>query len=240
MLVMLSGCTCRRDAPTPGPLDSAPSAVDYELTLHRTALVAFGSSTPLPVSEEFNEEVPAARPTLERAAGLRPNLPLRMKVSRDVPYGQLTRLMQAALAFRVVQWELSWDDANGAPAKITLRGPGPTPRGSCWARAWVGPDARVVAGIDLGADAAAPMTGVLVNAKDGQLRAAAVVDIIRRMDARCKAGDIRIYSQASARSGPALDLARAFAEASPKPHVGDVVLAVPSIGPLDSNDEIAP
>lgn len=240
-VLAFAGCTCRRASPPPeSSTDSAPPPVAHELTLQRTALIAFGNTTPLPVSEEFNEEIPEARPALERAAGLRPNQALRMRVARDVPYGQLTRLMQAALAFRVVSWELTFDDASGASQKLTLRGPGPTPRGACWARAWVGPDARVVVGLDVGADTSTGMTGVLVNPRDGQPRGDKVVEVARRMDARCKGGDLRLYSQPTARSGPVLDVARAYVTASPPPHLGDLVLAVPSIGPLDSNDEIAP
>ncbi len=240
-LVAFAGCTCRRDAPSgTGSTDSGPAAPAHELTLQRTALIAFGNTTPLPVSEEFNEEVPAVRPALERAAGLRPNQALRMRVARDVPYGQLTRLMQAALAFRVVSWELTFDDPNGTPQLVTLRGPGPTPRGACWARAWVGPDARVVVGLDVGADTSTGMTGVLVQPRDGQPRGDKVVEVVRRMDARCKTGEVRLYSQPTARTGPVLDVARALATTAPPPHVGEPVLAVPSIGNLDSTDEIAP
>lgn len=239
-VVVLAGCTCRRDPPGGAqPTDSAEAAA-HDLTLQRTALIAFGNTTPLPVSEEFNEEVPAVRPALERAAGVRPNAPLRMRVARDVPYGQVTRLMQAALAFRVVQWELSWDDYNGSSQKLTLRGPGPAPRGSCWARAWVGPDARVVVGIDVGSDTSTGMTGVVVNPRDGLPRGDPIVEVVRRMDARCKGGDMRLYSQPTARVGPLLDVARAFSTASPRPSVADIVLAVPSIGHLDSAEEIAP
>lgn len=246
ILFAFAGCTCRREARPEAtktdPVVAKDVAVEeVDLTLQRTALIAFGNATPLPVSEEFNEEVPQLRPPLERAAGARPNQPLRMRVARDVPYGQLTRLMQAALAFRVVQWELHTlptDDANGVIRKVNARAPGPTPRGNCWARAWVGPDARVVIGLDLGGDSATGMTGVLVNPRDGNVVADSVMNVLRRIDARCKSGETRLYSQPTARSGPLLDLATAFSTASP-PHLAEIVFSVPSIGHLDNVDELA-
>ena len=61
----------------------------------------------------------------------------------------------------------------------------------------------------------------------------------RRYAAACKAGEVRLYSQPTARAGPVLDLARAFSTASPPPHLLDVLLAVPSIGHLDSVNELA-
>jgi hypothetical protein len=239
--ILLAGCTCRREQ---AALDAAPAAdvaVDefvHELSLQRTALIAFGNTTPLPVSEEFNEEVPALRPPLERASGQRPNQPLRMRVARDVPYGQLTRLMQAALGFRVMSWELSFEDAAGVLRKVMVRPPGPTPRGTCWARAWVGPDARVVIGLDLGADTGTGMTGVLVNPTADRVSIDKVLAQARRVDARCKNGEIRLYSQPTARVGPPLDLAFGFSTANPAPHLNEVVLAVPSIGHLDNPDEL--
>ena len=96
LVVALSGCTCRREQPSPvSTPDTAPSDLAHDLELQRIALLAFGNSIPLPVSEEFNEEVPQVRPALERAAAARPNQPLRLRVARDVPFGQVTRLMQA-------------------------------------------------------------------------------------------------------------------------------------------------
>ena len=239
-VVTIAGCTCRRDAPVVvAPVDTAVDELAHDLTLQRNVLIAFGNATPLPLSDEMTEEVPALRPPLERAATQHPNAPLAMRVARDVPYAQLTRLMQAALAFRVVNWELQSEDASGTVHKVLVRGPGPTPRGTCWARAWVGPDARVLVGLDLGGDSATGMTGVLVNPRDERVQGDKVVDVLRRVDARCKSGEVRLYSQPTARAGPVLDLARAFSTASPPPHLVDVLLAVPSIGHLDSVNELA-
>jgi len=240
--VAISGCTCGKKEPAPtdagAPAASASAAPTFELELKRTTLIAFGNSTPLPVAEDFQEEVPALRPPLERAAAQKPNAPLRMRVARDVPYGQLTRLMQAALGFRVPSWDLWVEDTSGTLQSVHVLPPGPTPRGNCWARAWVGPDARVQLGIDVGADAGA-MHGVLVQPKDGVVNGALATEVLRRMDAHCKEGQVRLYSQAPARVGPVFDLARAIAAASPAPHLAEQLFAVPSIGPLDSADELA-
>lgn len=235
----VAGCTCRSESTSPRDAGaSATPAASHDLALQRATLVAFGNSTPLPLSEEFTEEVPGLRPPLERAAASRGAQPLRVLVARDVPYGQLTRLMQAALQFRVVSWELQSEDALGAIHTVFAHPPSPTPRGSCWARAWVGPDARVLIGLDLGGDSASGMTGVLVNPRDDRPRGDQVVSVVRRLDARCKAGDVRLYSQPTARSGPVLDLARAFSTASPAAHLSKLTLAVPSIGHLDNVDEL--
>jgi hypothetical protein len=241
--VAVSGCTCGRAAPV--ALDAAPavpaSAVEppkFDLDLQRTALIAFGNTTPLPVSEEFTEEVPALRPPLERASQQRPNAPLRLRVARDVPYGQLTRMMQSALAFRVVAWEVFFEH-GGQLQRVQLLAPGPIPRGNCWARAWVGPDARVQLGVDVEGKPGEGMRGVLVLAKDGEPNGALAATVLRRMDARCKDGQVRLYSQATARSGPTLALARALATATPAVHLAELVLAVPSIGAQDTPDELA-
>ena len=143
-VVLSSGCTCgsktqpaQSDAP---PAPAAEAGPTFDLELQRTALLAFGNTTALPVSEEFNEDVPGLRPPLERAAKQRPNAELRMKVAREVPFGQLTRLMQTALAFRVPSWELWVDGPTGGLRSVHVLPPGPVPRGNCWAPAWVGPD----------------------------------------------------------------------------------------------------
>lgn len=244
LVVAVSGCTCgRKDAgptaaPAPSASSSAPAPPSFDLELHRTALTAFGNTTPLPVSEEFQEEVPALRPPLERATAQKPNAPLRLRVHRDVPYGQLTRLMQTALAFRVTGWELLVEDASGALQSVHVLPPGPMPRGNCWARAWVGPDVRVQLGIDVDADAKAGLHGVLVPPKDGNVNAVTAADVLRRMDARCKEGQLRLYSQPTARVGPVFDLARGLDLATPAPHVAEHLFAVPSIGALDAADEL--
>lgn len=243
LVLLSSGCTCgsktqpAQDAapPTTTAADAGPT---FDLELQRNALLAFGNTTPLPVSEEFNEEVPALHPPLERAAKQRPNAELKMKVAREVPYGQLTRLMQTALAFRVPSWELWVEAPTGGLRSVHVLPPGPLPRGNCWARGWVGPDGRVQLGIDIDADAKAGMHGVLVSAKDGQVNGAETAKVLARMDARCEKGQIRLYSQATARVGPVVDLAHALASQSPPPHLAEQLLAVPSVGALDQVDEL--
>ncbi len=247
----LAGCRCNGGRSEPeGPSSTAPSGSasgsadgafpEHDLHLLRTAVVAYGNTTPLPVSEEFSEDVPALRPPLERATSMRPNAPLRLRVARDVNYGQLTRLMQAALAFRVIDWDLITEDATGKPRVARVKGPGPLPRGNCFARAWVGPDARVQIGIDPQEVGGSPvgMKGIVVHAHHGAVAAQKVVDVVRRVDARCPAGQVRLYSQPTARFGPVFDLALGLLDANPRPHLSELTLAVPSIGPLDSPSEV--
>lgn len=244
--VAISGCTCGKQAPSStGPAPSAsvaPSASaeapKFDLELQRNALIAFGNSTPLPVSEEFQEPVAALDPPLERASKQQPNAPLRMRVARDVPVGQLTRMMQVALAYRVPAWDLFFEGPHGGLQSVHVLPPGPTPRGNCWARAWVGPDARVQTGIDVAGEVGAGMHGVLVNAKDGLVNGTLVVDVVRRMDARCKEGQLRLYSQPTARVGSLFDAAHAVATANPAVHLAELLVAVPSVGALDTPDEL--
>lgn len=246
--VSSTGCRCNGPSPsgdpTPAPAPStsgtAGSFPEHDLHLLRTAIVAYGNTTPLPVSEEFSEPVEALRPPLERATSMRPNAPLRLRVARDVNYGQLTRLMQAALAYRVIEWDVIAEDASGKPRVVRVKGPGPLPRGNCFARAWVGPDARVQLGIDPQAVDGSPvgMTGVIVNPKQGAVVVDKVVDVVRRLDARCATGQVRLYSQPTARFGPVFDLAVGLDDASPRPHLSELMLAVPSLGPLDSPSEV--
>ncbi len=243
LVTAISGCTCRHEQATSTPdaaADTTPTnELVHDLELRRTALIAFGNTTPLPVSEDFTEDVPQVRPALDRAAAQRPNQPLRIRVTRDVPFAQLTRLMQAALANRVLQWELQIEDITGTVRVVSVKAPSPTPRGECWARAWVGPDARVVIGVDLAADATPNgMTGILVSPKEDRVQGQLVLDAVRRADARCEKGQLRIYSQPSARVGLAFDVAYAFSTAPTKPKINDLVFAVPSVGPLDSVVEV--
>ena len=260
-LVAAGGCTCggahrddpvstssdARTAPSTPSTEGTPNALEWDLHLQRNALVAFGNTTPLPVSSEFQEVVPALNPPLERAAGARKQLPLRIRAERDVPYGQLTRLMQAAIGYRVSEWELIAVGLDGAMQSIAVKGPGGMPRGTCWARAWVGPDQRVLVGFDARTgsfgDAAVPdagdgIAGVLAWQQDGRLGWERVAQIVARLDPVCPEGVARIYAQPTGALGPVFDLLRGFSEYRPAPHVHTLQLAVPSLGPLDSTTEV--
>jgi hypothetical protein len=252
-LPALAGCRCGRTAPdATGETDAAPPSVDapadveVELQLQRKALVAFGNTTPLPVSPEFNEEVPEVRPPLERAASARAGKPVRMRVERDVPFGQVTRLMQAGIAFRIGVWEVWTRGTDGMLRSIEVKTPGPMPRGSCFATAWVGPDDKVQVGIDkamvdpvdAGDAGDSEMVGVIVWPAAGQVGVANVVSVVRRLDARCAEGPFRVYASPTGAFGPAFDLARGMADANPKPHVSTLQLAVPSLGPSDTPVEV--
>jgi hypothetical protein len=242
------GCRCDRSAP-PSTTDDAPMAstdsganVEVELQLLRNALVAFGNTTPLPVSPEFNEEVPELRPPLERAASVRAGQPIRMRVERDVPFGQVTRLMQAGIGYRIGSWTVWTPGTDGKLRSIDVKTPGPPPRGSCYATAWVGPDDKVQVGLDrsmtVPGDAEAEMVGTIVWPVAGHVGVANVVSVVRRLDARCAEGPFRIYASPTGSFGPAFDLARGMADAEPKPHVSTLQLAVPSLGPLDTPGEV--
>ena len=253
-LCCANGCRCSRSDPQPsGDAGSAPgapsagpsAAVEVELHLLRGALVAFGNTTPLPVSAEFNEEVPELRPPLTRAAAARGDKPVRMRVERDVPFGQVTRLMQAAIAYRVGLWEVWTRGEDGVLRSIEIRTPGPLPRGSCYATAWVGPDDKVQVGLDkamtIGADAgdaASEMLGTIVWPVAGKVGVANIATVVRRLDARCAEGPFRVYASPTGQFGPAFDVARGMADTDPKPHVSTLQLAVPSLGPMDTPVEV--
>jgi hypothetical protein len=219
------------------PSASASTAPTFDLFLQRSALIAFGNATPLPVSQEFDEEILAVRPALERAAKAHPDGPLPMRVARDVPYGQLTRITQAAIAYRVTRWELFSEDATGTLRSFAVSAPGALPAGRCFARMWVAGDAVVHVGFDAGGDAAA-LTGVVVRPRDGKVQATKALDVVRRLDSACTEGQLRLYTQPTAPFGALFDLGVAAAAAPPK--VGNAMLGVPSIGPLDTPVEIVP
>jgi hypothetical protein len=246
------GCRCDRSNPqatsdgsTATPGGDATPQIEVELHLFRNALVAFGNTTPLPVSPEFSEEVPELRPPLERAAAARAGKPIRIRVERDVPFGQLTRLMQAGIAFRVGLWEVWARGGDGNVSSLEVMTPGPLPRGSCYATAWVGPDDKVQVGVDKSMtvpegtpDATAEMVGTIVWPVAGHVGVPNVVTVVRRLDARCAEGPFRIYASPTGPFGPAFDLARGMADAIPKPHVSKLQFAVPSLGPFDTPGEV--
>ncbi|MGZ3420871.1 MAG: hypothetical protein ACXVEE_23545 [Polyangiales bacterium] len=238
LVLALSGCTCGRKQETPpAPTPAASAAPTFDLALHHAALVAYGNSTPLPVSAEFGEEIPAVRPALERAAKAHPNAPLPMRVSRDVPFGQLTRIAQAAIVYRVTSWQLFAEDASGTLRSVVISAPGALPSGRCFARIWVSADNAMHVGLDPGGDSAS-MIGVVVRPKDGALQPGKALDVVRRLDSACTEGQLRVYTQPTASFGSVFDLALAAAAAPPK--VGGLMLGVPSIGPLDSPVEVVP
>lgn len=234
----VSGCRCDRntDAPAlPAPSSKAASANTFDLVLHRDALMAFGSSVPLPLSQNLDEEVPEVRPALERAAKAHPNGTLPLRIAREVPYGQLTRLMQAAIAYRVTRWELFAEDRNGALRSFVADAPGALRSDRCFARLWVAGDAVVHVGIDQGNEGGT-MSGVVVRPRDGAVQATKAVDVVRRLDSACTEGQLRLYTQPTARFGGVFDLGLAAAAAPPK--VSSLMMGVPSIGPLDTPVEI--
>ncbi|MEO7093055.1 MAG: hypothetical protein ABI175_07390 [Polyangiales bacterium] len=240
------GCRCNRQEAAQDTAASSTDAraveVEVELHLLRQAVVAFGNTTPLPVSPEFSEEVPELRPPLERAAASRPGQPIRMRVERDVPFGQVTRLMQAGIGHRIGVWQVWTRDAAGTLRSIEVKTPGPLPRGSCYATAWVGPDDKVQVGLDKAmtgpGDAEAEMVGTIIWPVAGKVGVDNIVTVVRRLDARCAEGPFRVYASPTGTFGPAFDVARGVGEASPKPHVSTLQLAVPSLGPMDTPGEV--
>ncbi len=251
-LSAMHGCTCRRDQRLPdagvdnrlgdAASDAPPDAaiVRADLHLRRTAFFAYGSSTPLPISHEFLETVPELEAPLSRAAKLRTNIdtPTRLLVDRDVNYGQLTRLLQAAIGHHIFRWEIQAVDAGGTLRMVRALPPAGFPLGNCFATAWVGPDQRVHMGIDTKpVDASAGMQGVIVLPREGRVAFANVLSVVRRLDATCKEGHFRLLSQPSATFGPVFDLAVAMETATDKPKVSQIQFTVPSLGPLDSPGE---
>lgn len=246
----LAGCTCRKEeavgAPAPSPSASAsasaPAAIlKADVQLFRTSLVVFGSSTPLPVTADFTEAVPELGPALQRAAKVRTNAddPVRMRVERDVNYGQLTRVLQAAIGQRIFRWEIVGLDAGGVPRAIKALPPAGYPAGNCFVTAWVGPDLRVQVGIDTAPlDASTGMKGVLVPSRDHRMATELVLSVVHRLDSQCKDGQVRLLTQPTATFGQLFDLALVFEDAKDKPKVSSLQFAVPSVGPLDSPVEV--
>lgn len=237
---VLAGCRCRgeHDSASSPPAAASSTTESVDLELRRDTLLAFGNAIPLPLSPEFDQDVPALRPPLARAAAAHPNTPVAIRVARDVPYGQLTRLMQAGIGFRVTRWTLLGTDVGGAPRTVTVSGPGPLPSSRCFARIWIAPDGAAHVGYDTGSDADAPMTDVVVRAANGAPQVDKVVGTLHRLDARCDKGELRVYTQPSAPFGPLFDVAFAIDAASPRPHVSQLMAAVPSLGPLDTPREL--
>ncbi len=246
------GCLCRKgeESTTPPADASGASMADapfaspiVDLHLQRRAIVGYGNTTPLPVSPEFSEEVPEVRPLLERVAKERGGAPIRIRVERDVPYGQLTRLMQAGLGYRIGVWELYGTRDGGGFLSVQVAPPGPLPRGFCYATAWIGPDAKVQVGMDrrtlaYPGDAETHMFGTVVWPSSIGVATDHVLALVRKLDGACTEGQMRIYAQPTGTFGPAFDLALAFAEAKEKPHLSKLLFAVPSLGPMDTIEDV--
>ena len=220
----------------------APGAIAWDLHLMHHALDAFGNTTPLPVSPEFDQPVPEVMPALEKAAGLRGVEPVRLRIERDVPYGQITRLMQAGIGARIARWQVISLGYDGATHAAIVRTPGGLPQGQCWMRAWVGPDDRVLIG-GYGekegiADAGSNVLGTLVLPAVDHVDWEKVTQVVRRLDAGCTSGQLRVYAQPAGSWGGVFDLVVGFDDAQPPPHIREVLLQVPSLGPMDSTFEV--
>jgi len=250
LVLVSSGCTCRKESPDPTPgappggssvAPTVAASTKADVQLLRTSLIVYGSSTPLPISADFTEPLAELGPALERAAKVRTNADdfVRMRVEREVNYGQLTRVLQAGIGHRIFRWEIVSSDANGSIRVIKTLAPGGFPRGNCFATAWIGPDQRVQVGIDTEpVDAAAGMKGIIVSARDGRMALDNVLKVLHRLDTQCKEGQVRLLTQPTATFGPVMDLALAIEDAKDKPKVSQLQLVVPSLGPLDSPVEV--
>ena len=237
------GCTCSESGSSGGrastsasssaSVNASDAAIEQvDLFLHHHALFAFGNTTPLPIANDFQDAVPELEPSLSRAAQARALLPVRIRIDRDVPYGQVTRLMQAGYAYRITTYHVVTERRDGTLATVDLKAPSPLPRGDCWATAWCSPDGRVQVGLDA--------KGVIVSPKDGEVNAKSVASVLRRFDERCKDGPTRIYAQPSGAWERPFDLALGLAAEQPAPHLSTLQLQVPSIGPMDSPQEVVP
>lgn len=247
--LVLAGCTCRKEEPvttTPAP-SGAPSAsasapvLKADVHLFRTSIVVFGSSTPLPISADFTEAVVELGPALQRAAKVRPNAddPVRMRVERDVNYGQFTRVLQTAIGQRIFRWEIVGLDEGGTPRVVKALPPAGYPAGNCFVTAWLGPDQRIQIGIDTAPlDASTGMKGVLIPPRDSRMVTELAHGVVHRLDSQCKDGQLRLLTQPTASFGRLFDLALSFEDAKDKPKVSTLQFVVPSVGPLDSPVEV--
>jgi hypothetical protein len=251
VLPLSPACVCHRNdgdtAPTEASAPSsssadAPQPVTWDLQLRHHTLEAYGNTTPLSVSQEFEDPVPQVMPALEKAAEARGLDPVKLRVERDVPYGQVTRLMQAGIGARIGTWEVMSIGADGSMHGVVVKAPGALPRGQCWMRAWVGPDQRVLVGgygkTEGLPDGGNDMVGTLVLPAVDRVAWEKVIDVVRRLDAACPTGQLRVYAQPAGAWGGVFDLVLGFHDANPPPHVREILMQVPSLGPMDSTLDV--
>jgi hypothetical protein len=61
---------------------------------------------------------------------------------------------------------------------------------------------------------------------------------VRRLDAACPAGQLRVYAQPAGAWAGVFDLMIGFHDANPPPHLRELMMQVPSLGPIDSTYEV--
>ncbi len=211
---------------------ASAEAPRFDLELRRSAFVAYGATTPLSLAGDLQEPVPQLTAPMQKLARNLRGASARMRVARDVPYGQLWRVISAGVEAGVGAWELSTPGV-GAPEASVHVSPGlGLGAATCFATAWIGPDASVTVGLEA--------KGVLVRAHERRPPVDGVLAVVRRLDDHCAEGELRFNSQPSAAWGPVFDVARGVDAATPPPKVHALRLAVGHVAPVDQALEVVP
>jgi hypothetical protein len=240
-LALCAACS-RKPKPTEQQPTSAPASPSaststsasaapptFDLTLRRDALVAFGSTTTLPLDADF-PKVAALEAPLQKVARNHPGAPGRMRVGRDVPYGQVWRVVSSGAEAGIGAWEIATPRENGGEATLhvgTGLGLGEV---DCFATAWIGPDASISTGLEA--------KGVLVRAAARRPPIEPFLQVVRRLDAKCKQGELRLNSQMTAIWGPIFDVGLAVETATTPPNVRSLRLAAGHVAPVDKVLEV--
>jgi hypothetical protein len=236
-LVATLACACHRRttnaAPAPSPSASASAEpARFDLELGPASFVAYGATTQLSLAGDLQESAPQLTAPMQKLARNLHGGPARMRVARNVPYGQLWRVISAGVSAGIGVWDLATPGVDGPEATVRIGaglGLGAT---TCFAAAWVGPDATVVVGLEA--------RGVLVKAHERRVPIDDVIAVVRRLDDHCAEGELRFNSQPSAAWGPVFDLVRGVGAAASPPKVRTVRLAVGHIASVDAPVEVVP
>jgi hypothetical protein len=232
-----SACHRRTADPAPAPAGAAsastsPEPARFDLELTRASFVAYGATTQLSLAGDIQEPAPALTAPMQKLARNLHGAPARMRVARDVPYGQLWRVISAGVAVGVGTWDLATPSTDAPEATVRIAtglGLGAT---TCFASVWIGPDASATVGLE--------SKGVLVKAHERRAPVDGVLAVVRRLDDHCTEGELRFNSQPSAAWGPVFDVVRGVAAAPNPPKVRTVRLAVGHIAPVDQTLEVVP
>ncbi len=228
----LAASGCRRSAPSrgaPAPATSA-SAPRFDLELSRASFIAYGASTPLPLTGDLQAPVPELAAPMQKVARNLAGARARMRVARDVPYAQVWRVISAGAKAGVGAWSLTTPLEGGPDASVEVTvglGLGPV---SCFASAWVGPDGSVTLGLEA--------KGILVKSRDRRAPIDRAIATVHRLDDHCADGELRLNTQPSAAWGPVFDLAHGLGVAADPPKVRTLRLGVGNVAPVDMVTEV--
>jgi hypothetical protein len=234
---LATGCHRRPTDPAPAPTappsastSAEPARFDLELT--RASFVAYGATTRLSLAGDLQEPAAELTAPMQKLARNLRGAPARMRVARDVPYGQLWRVISAGVAVGVGTWDLATPGVDAPEASVRVATGQGFGAATCFASVWVGPDASVTVGLE--------SKGVLVKSHERRVPVDGVIAVVRRLDDHCAEGELRFNSQPSAVWGPVFDVVRGVGAAASPPKVRTVRLAIGHIAPVDQAVEVVP